>query len=42
MKILVLPKAYSVAEMGRSLRRRETPSMAMPAPCGHVNGDNIL
>ena len=32
MKILVLPKAYSLAEIGRSLRRQVTPS-TLPPPC---------
>ena len=36
------PNAYSVAEMGRSLKRRATPSMDMDGQWGHVTGESIL
>ena len=43
MYIFVLPKAYSLADIGKSLNRQVTPSTdPSPLQCGHVWVDNIL
>ena len=42
MKILVRPKAYSVAATGKWRKSRATPSMAGPHQWGHVRLDVIL